>query len=731
MSAPQIFVISGDPTAAQALIGGRGAVLEVGACNGEIIGAEAFLINVPDFHPEGAAIVWRIDAVPDWPSFPDFNAAADWLRHNRREESAPAAISSLSGVLSSLSPDAAGSGPVTYFITETDENLTAQAGGPNEDAAIRESRAPAPSDSAGSSGEPGPAEPLNRVEAHASGDWTPEYPDERPDAVDMALASVEGVPEITRSVATAASIKAMRAADIQAGLAEPWPEPVDVFAVSPLPDMDASYLPEPIAEYVLDQADRAGVDPAMVSGFCLVACAGLLRHGIKLRMQADGGEGRTWHENPVLWFAGVGNPSIGKGPAMDIAFHQFNKIAGGLRAGEEAARKRYENDAAIHKLKVEAYRREAAKNAQVMPPDSLEPLSFERLWTDDATKEKAASLCAENSRRKITLVKDELAAWFGSMGAYSGAGAEKDRADWLTFYESRERYIDRMSDGKSIHVPSWGGCIAGGVQPSVLSRISAKLGDDGMLQRFMLVVAKQKRFVEPRRADALAVKRWVRVQETLAAMQADTFPVSLSPEAAEFMAEKVHWLYDVVGANDSDALTFALGKWEGLFGRLMITAHCIADADSGARMPSQTVGLRVAEQSWHWLRYLLYPHAVRFYGESSPSESDRMFLKFCTYILARTDGRVSLAELQTGERAAWKSLDANPSKELAMILRLMRSGILRPATAPRSIDRLPSHYAVSPLFYERNAHLIEAEDERRKAEHKKVLVKQGREPGED
>ena len=585
----------------------------------------------------------------------------------------------------------------------------------------REPAAPEPNESA-SPQAPDPTQNAPESDSSLADDWTTQVP-------------AEGEETLQRTVRTASALK--RAA-FESGDREPgeWPEPADFWGVTELPEFLPQYLPPAIEPYVTDQASRAGLDPAQVALNCYVACAALIRTGIELQMQDETGDGRTWKEKPILWGAVVGDPSTGKGPALDIALHKFFKIASALRQKDEAAWERYETDAKIHERRMQEYITAAVKNPQAVKPDAPEKPPKERLWTDDVTKEVVAKLLTENPRGKIAIIKDELASWFGGFDAYGNGKSDKDRPDWLSFYESKERYIDRAMEGRSYHVPSWGGIILGGIQPEVLARISGKLGADGMLQRFQIIVSKQKRQVPKRAADAGAVKDWNRILENLAAMQPSAHPVRLSAEAAAYMDEQAQWIAETMQAGFAPPIVAALGKWEGLFGRLMIVSHCIECAAQGLGHPSLLVSLRTAEQAWGWMRWILWPHAVHFYsGSVDQGEEFKSGKAFAEYVLAREIRKVRPHTLTSGwshYRYNYKTIQARRE----FWARIEQSGWARQIGIVERTSSLAHEYEINPLvfdgrFTERSA-IAQATAERyRQAMHPAMLAAQGREPGQD
>ena len=412
--------------------------------------------------------------------------------------------------------------------------------------------------------------------------------------------------------------------------------PIDFWGTQGLPNMQLDQMPE-FGPYVMDSANRAGVDPSMVALNCWVVAAGLIKSGISLNMQPEVADGRTWREAPVLWGACIGDAATGKGPALEIARERFLKIASRLRLQNEAALKEYDRLSKIHEKALQTYYSAAAKDPNTPQPEEPPKPPKERLWTDNATLQALAKLIFENTNgRRLSLHHDELASWWGSFDQFTAAkGADSDRPAYLSFYESKPRFVDRVGGG-SYHLESWGGCILGGVQPDVLQRYVAKASGDGMIQRFMLIFAKPKTRPPAQAPDAQAQADWNRICENLAAMEPRGNSIVLSDEAAASIEEKADWINRAMQSGLQPALVASLGKWEGLIGRLAVTAHCVSDAYHDRQCPSPVVSLETVQIAWNWMHGILWPHLMQYYGGSMQTSAlDATVKEFANFILAR------------------------------------------------------------------------------------------------
>ena len=86
------------------------------------------------------------------------------------------------------------------------------------------------------------------------------------------------------------------------------------------------------------------------------------------------------------------------------------------------------------------------------------------------TVEKLAQVLEDNPRGTL-LLRDELAAWFGSFTRYKGKQGGSDVPNWLEMHRAGCLIVDRKTgDRPSIFVPRAATCVTGGIQPGTLAR---------------------------------------------------------------------------------------------------------------------------------------------------------------------------------------------------------------------------------------------------------------------
>lgn len=522
--------------------------------------------------------------------------------------------------------------------------------------------------------------------------------------VDDSDSLIPDVPDDAADVALASVLEAERASVVFSIEHDPdaWPAPADLWGGAHLPDVRPEWLPAPIAVYALDQSALIGNDPAQAAINCTTACAALIHEGIGLQMMA---ESERWVERARVWGAVVGDPSTKKGPALEAATGYLKHLAGLRRASDEAALTEFTHQTRLYENELQSYYRKARDQPGMQRPTAPERPASNRLWTDDTTKEKLAVILSSHARGKMTVIKDELAAWFGSFDAYGNGRSDKDRPDWLSAYEGKERYIDRVGEGRSIHVPSWSVCILGGIQPSVLAGIAAKLGQDGMLQRFQLACSRPATEGEERRPDVAAVNRWQRVMANLLEMvPAGSQMVRFSPDAQAFRSETARWINKAMRSGLSAHVVAALGKWEGLFGRLVLTAHCINCADEGLPFPREQIPLSTAQQVWAYMVELLWPHALHFYDgvlndQGLDAKTPIRWLAGAHILQGKSE--ISTSELSR-EWSGYRHLKT-PAQRKEFFDSLVTAGWIKPHPTRPGMDisgKMPTRYVVNPAVHD-------------------------------
>jgi hypothetical protein len=202
----------------------------------------------------------------------------------------------------------------------------------------------------------------------------------------------------------------------------------------------------------------------------------------------------------------LSRPSLMKSPALAEVMKPLLRLVAEAYQDFEKATLSYEIDVMIAEAAKDALKaklKNAAKEAASSGNRSkLEEIArdyrdaevpekpiLKRYKTEDATVEKISEILLENPMG-ILNHRDELSGWLYNL---EKQGREGDRAFYLESWNGTGSFdVDRIGRG-SLHIPALCLSILGGIQPGPLSTYvyqatRGEKGDDGLLQRFQLLV---------------------------------------------------------------------------------------------------------------------------------------------------------------------------------------------------------------------------------------------------
>jgi hypothetical protein len=532
----------------------------------------------------------------------------------------------------------------------------------------------------------------------AEGDWFRRY-DTKDARSDFArLWARFGQPHVDeRSQPTVTiKLKSKSAAPVAANDNEPSSAKlVDPWLQRRHPSLPLGILPPIIEEYALSQADIMGVDPGGLAAAAIAVCAAATPDSITLKMKRHD----DWTESPRLWVALVGNPSAKKSPIISAATRALRSLDDEL-VGKYLQEKRVWDG--LDKAG------KAANRA---------PLQI-RTRIEDVTVE-AAQEVLKDSPEGVLLIRDELSGWFGSMERYgTGKGASADRSFWLTAYNGGSYSVNRVGRGV-VSIPNLSVSMLGGVQPDAIKRIAADSADDGLLQRLFPIcmgTATVGRDVPP----AAAVGQYggmVRdLYKTRRPLMGGLSETSLKFDAAghdlrQELAEKHHDMstgWEILNKK----LASHIGKYDGLFGRLCITFHCIDYA--GKPLP-HVIPLETAQRAAEFLHEFLFPHALAFYTNIlGLSDRHDALLATAGWILTHKPESITVRDVRRGDRIM-RDMDVDDAEQILRKLDAMSWLDPKPSARRDSVT-----YAVNPLVFSEFGYRAEKEIARR--EKARVLI---------
>jgi putative DNA primase/helicase len=397
---------------------------------------------------------------------------------------------------------------------------------------------------------------------------------------------------------------------------ESWPQPTPIGGtLLPVKPMSEALLPEALRPLCADVAERMQVPldfPAAASVLCL---AGAVGRRAAIQPQAHD---TTWQVVPNLWGAVVGPPGVMKSPLLRAVSAPLAAISERWRVEHEGALAQH--TAALEEMAVRAaaWKQTATAAAKrgadlpAKPDDSIAAPPERRLILVDATMEVLQVILRDNPAGVLVL-RDELTGWLAMLDR---AGREGERAFYLSAWSGDTSHtVDRIGRG-SIHVPHCCVSMLGGIQPARLrsylaDTLSGAPGDDGLMQRFQLLVWPDlpPEWHEVDRApDHAALAAAQRMYERLVQADVETpARYQFSADAQQLFSAWRGELERRIRTEDMHpALVAHLAKYRSLMPSLGLL-FAVADAVDGE------VPLAHAQQAAGWCEYL-ESHARRVYG---------------------------------------------------------------------------------------------------------------------
>jgi putative DNA primase/helicase len=435
-----------------------------------------------------------------------------------------------------------------------------------------------------------------------------------------------------------------------------WEDPVPLAeGLPPVASLDPAMLPRPLRGWIVDVSERMQIPPDFAAVGAVVVAASLIGRKVGIHPKRRD----NWLAVPSLWGAVVGRPSLMKSPALTEVMKPLARLVAEAYEEHQEAMVAYELDVMVAEATKAALKdelkkaaKEAAKSGNRSKLDEIarrsqntevpkEPV-LKRYKTEDATVEKISEILLENPRG-ILVHRDELSGWLRNLDKQ---GREGDRSFYLEAWNGTGSFdVDRIGRG-SLHVPALCLSILGSIQPGPLATYvyqatQGEKGDDGLLQRFQLLVwpdpspswrnvdrwpdtkAKDQAYEVFRRLDALNPENFGAGGDDEEGIPAVRFTV----EAQEVFDRWRDELEDKVRTADlPPALESHLAKYRSLMPSLALIFQIIEYVDDTAK--GGAVGLRPALQAAAWCEYL-ESHATRLYSsaENPAMEGARALLE--------------------------------------------------------------------------------------------------------
>jgi hypothetical protein len=433
----------------------------------------------------------------------------------------------------------------------------------------------------------------------------------------------------------------VRQAQADAATQEVWPARKDLPPLLPdVPTLHGGMLPAGLRPWMEDIAERMQVPLEYVAIPALVAAGAIVGRQVGIYpKQAD-----EWLVIPNLWGAIVGRSGLLKSPTLSQALKPLARLAVTAMEAFVAREERNQSlrdglDAQMAGIKdaIKKAAKDGKEEACVTATARLAALQEERgaltgmvrrFKTNDATIQKLGELLRDNPNGML-LFRDELSGWLSSL---SQEGREGDREFFLETWNGDGSYtFDRIGRGM-IHVNGLCLSIVGGIQPGKLARYVYEAceggsGDDGLLQRFQLLVwpTHSTEFVNiDRRPYARERDHAYAVYEKLATIDAAAIGATATeyqPIPALHFSEDAQELFDAwrqelevrlrSDAINSPAFESHLAKYRSLMPSLALLFHLLRKMEGD--WEGDTVALDVTRMAATWCEFLEC-HARRVYA---------------------------------------------------------------------------------------------------------------------
>ncbi len=434
------------------------------------------------------------------------------------------------------------------------------------------------------------------------------------------------------------------ASELFSAIAPPTSTPeqlIDGFRIT-VPDVNMDLFPTVLRDRALQIGGEMGSDPLVPLFAGLSAVCGAIDARSRLELMP------RYQVPPVLWVMTIGKPSLKKSPASKPMFTTLRHLEVEDTPRYSKAALEWEGKEAAYTSAKKSFLEWSASpdallggdGAPTVPELPQRPAPL-KIITSDVTSQKLVRDAADNPRG-LLCVLDEMNGWIGKMTDRSSGD---DRSAWVVAYEADYYKMDRVGAG-SILAENFAVGIYGNVQPQVFQDHARSLAADGLLQRFIPVVLRDRNWGvgQPLPDFMVNTGAWDSVMRVAYSLPAQVY--KLSPEAFTIYREFQHWynakMQDEVLLHSSPVFMTAFGKLEGTVGRLMLIWHVIETPFS--TQVSADVARRVVE----FAKTYLVPAYRYAYDEGMGRDFEQWLTEHI--VQHTTQGKISLSEIKRSAR---------------------------------------------------------------------------------
>jgi hypothetical protein len=485
-------------------------------------------------------------------------------------------------------------------------------------------------------------------------------------------------------------------------------------SLAPVMAFDDAWMPETLRPWLVDIAERMQCPADFPAAAAMTALSSVI--GRRVAIQAKEHD-TGWTEHCNLWGLVVGDPGSLKSPTLQAALRPLRRMeAESVRKHQEAEQGR-KTELVKTKMMRDAAAKEAAKairngkgadvdfTALISNDGTDEETPLRRFIVNDFSLEALGEVMRSNPCGTLAF-NDEIA---GLLALLEREGNQSLRAFLLLAWSGKEGFtFDRIMRGirRVDHA-----CLSvlGGIQPGVLAEFvrsaqTGGAGDDGLIQRFSLMVWPDARSEwydvdkPPQLNGAEDVEEIFRTLEGLsletlathAPLNADGVPTfSFAPDAQERFRDWRVGLERRLRCDDlARPMIGHLSKYRKLVPALALVIHL-------AEWRTEAVTLAALDKALQWAAYL-ETHAGRVYGSRGVVEADaaRSLLK---KLLAGTAGLPEEFTARQVRNKGWSGM-TKPEEADAVCELLADCGWILPKDAGRTAKggRPTTLYRVNP-----------------------------------
>lgn len=263
---------------------------------------------------------------------------------------------------------------------------------------------------------------------------------------------------------------------------------------------DYRFVPLRLQAWVRDIAERMQCPADFLFVSVMVALGAVIGRKVGIRPKCFD----NWTVVPNLWGAVIGRPSVMKSPAIAEALKPLQRMERTSKDAFAAAKRAWNAEDVLHTELRKVNRKALAKAiendsdethalAQAITSESPPQPTRRRLLVNDTTVEKLGEILAENPNG-VLVHRDEL---IGFLKSLDKDGQEGSRAFYLQAWNGDGTFTyDRIERG-TIDIDAAIVSVLGSIQPGPLDEYlraatNGGAGDDGLMQRFQLVVSPDK-----------------------------------------------------------------------------------------------------------------------------------------------------------------------------------------------------------------------------------------------